>query len=89
MNMSDALSTGILALNTHVAPDATSAELYERLDANADEAVKMLSELRNVLELGDELLELHERTGISLDNWTNARQFVELVTGKAVIPNGV
>jgi hypothetical protein len=28
-------------------------------------------------ELADDLLELHDQTGISLDNWVAAREFVE------------
>ena len=31
--------------------------------------------------LAEELRELHDRTGISLDNWTTAREFVEAFTG--------
>lgn len=43
--------------------------------------------LVNAHALAEDLLELHTRTGISLDHWDNARLFVEAFTGKAVIPN--
>lgn len=31
--------------------------------------------------LAEELRDLHNRTGISLDNWATAREFVEAITG--------
>jgi len=46
--------------------------------------------------LAADMLELHDKTGISLDNWENARQFVEsqvrLATANRkfqITPNGV
>ena len=41
------------------------------------------------LRLAADLLEAHDQTGISLDDWPNARRFVEVLTGVTVIPNGV
>jgi len=37
--------------------------------------------------LASDLLEMHEATGISLDNWDTARAFVEAFTGAPVVPN--
>ena len=48
--------------------------------------------VREILEashaLASDLLELHNATGISLDNWAGARRFVQAFTGDAVAPNG-
>lgn len=38
-------------------------------------------------ELADDLLQAHEDTGISLDNWGPAREFVEAFHGP-ITPNG-
>lgn len=45
----------------------------------------------NALEdgLAADLLELHDRTGISLDNWDTARMFVERQIGASIQKNGV
>ncbi len=39
------------------------------------------------IRLAAELLEAHDDTGISLDHWTTARDFVELHLGHAVLPH--
>lgn len=39
-------------------------------------------------QLAAELLELHDATGISLDNWETARAFVESLTHDTVTENG-
>ena len=48
--------------------------------------------VREILEgahaLAADLLELHNATGISLDDWDSARRFVQAFTGDAVAPNG-
>lgn len=36
-----------------------------------------------------DLLELHDSTGISLDNWTHARGLIEYLIGHPITPNGV
>jgi hypothetical protein len=41
------------------------------------------------LNLAADLLESHDQSGISLDNWSWARQYVESYIGVRVIPNGV
>lgn len=45
--------------------------------------------LQDAATLAADLLDLHKRTGISLDNWDAARRFVEHHTGEQVVPNGV
>jgi hypothetical protein len=35
-------------------------------------------------ELADDLLEMHDQTGVSLDNWVAAREFVEAFHGPIV-----
>lgn len=37
--------------------------------------------------LAAELLSSHDMTGISLDDWPTARQFVERKLGKPILPN--
>lgn len=39
--------------------------------------------------LAAELLEIHDATGISLDNWATARRFVETRIGESIDENGV
>lgn len=39
------------------------------------------------LNLAADLLEAHDQTGISLDDWPFARRFVERYVGKSIIPN--
>jgi hypothetical protein len=39
--------------------------------------------------LAADLLEAHDDTGISLDNWISAREFVERRIGREIEPNGV
>lgn len=36
-----------------------------------------------------DLLEAHDDTGISLDNWSTARGLVETLVGKIILDNGV
>lgn len=35
-----------------------------------------------------DLLELHDRTSLSLDNWVSAKQLIKMRTGVSVQPNG-
>jgi hypothetical protein len=39
------------------------------------------------LNLAADLLESHDQSGISLDDWVWARRFVEHYLGKSIIPN--
>lgn len=39
------------------------------------------------IRLAAELLEAHDQTGISLDDWPTARRFVESYTDSPVMPN--
>lgn len=43
----------------------------------------------NSLVLAADLLELHDNTGISLDNWASAREYVEILIGHPIKENGV
>lgn len=40
------------------------------------------------LECAADLLETHDATGISLDNWDAPRKFVEQYLGKSIYENG-
>ena len=40
-------------------------------------------------ELAADLLEAHDDTGISLDDWLPARLFVELLLDKKILINGI
>lgn len=40
-------------------------------------------------ELAADLLEIHDQTGLSLDNWASARAFVEHRIGHEITENGV
>jgi hypothetical protein len=63
--------------------------------------IKSLREQRDVLEangatddcllydLAADLLEIHDATGISLDNWRSARLFVEEMIEGEITENGV
>lgn len=46
-------------------------------------------QMRRCLRLAIELLEAHDASGISLDNWDAAREFVEALTGQEITPNGI
>jgi len=39
------------------------------------------------IHLAADLLQSHDDTGISLDDWPYARQFVEFYLGKPILPN--
>lgn len=41
------------------------------------------------LSVAADLLELHDRTGISLDNWRSARAMVEFFLHAEILENGV
>lgn len=58
------------------------------------EVLRLLGDIAHGMEgielrLAADLLEAHDQTGISLDDWPNARRFVEVLSGVDVIPNGV
>lgn len=38
--------------------------------------------------LAADLLEMHDRKSLSLDNWGSARKFVEHYIGHSITPNG-
>ena len=42
-----------------------------------------------MINLAADLLEAHDQTGISLDDWPYARQFVEQILTEPILPNGV
>lgn len=42
-----------------------------------------------VYELAADLLETHDASGISLDDWTVARALVELLIGDSIIESGI
>lgn len=44
--------------------------------------------LVNENRLAADLLELHDQTGISLDDWKSAREFVERIGNLTVLENG-
>jgi hypothetical protein len=44
---------------------------------------------RLMFETAADLLELHDSTGISLDDWTSARELIEYLTGNPITRNGV
>lgn len=59
------------------------------MNANHGEQIAMLRGRHGLdNQLAADLLELHDRTGISLDDWETARTFVENLTGSSVAPNG-
>lgn len=71
---------------------SVGGESAEWVTSNAREVVRLLTELRGALppvdfrlgalqELADDLLEMHEETGVSLDGWVSAREFVEAYHG--------
>ena len=39
-------------------------------------------------DLAADLLELHDRTSLSLDNWASAREFIEARIGQPIQENG-
>lgn len=64
------------------------------LGANAPDADQHVNKaaVRTIITgcraLAEDLLELHNRTGISLDHWDNARAFVSAFTdGREIPPN--
>lgn len=54
-----------------------------------DEAIERVGSIRNLLDLAADLLEMHDATGISLDNWPAARTFVEHLIGRPITENHV
>lgn len=52
-------------------------------------ADRSLGDERISLRLAAELLEAHDDTGISLDDWPTARRFVEGHLGSPISPNAV
>lgn len=59
------------------------ALLNRRADATEDRQQRL------VIRLCAELLQAHDETGISLDDWPTARQVVEHHLGQPVLPNCV
>lgn len=57
------------------------AELEALADQQSDRDEKL------AYRLAAELLSAHDDTGISLDDWPTARQFVERRLGKPILPN--
>lgn len=66
-------------------PSGTHADEIERLRKLA--AVNA-SASASRLRLAADLLELHDTTGISLDDWQSAREFVEMAIGREISENG-
>jgi hypothetical protein len=42
-----------------------------------------------IYEIGADLLEMHDRQSLSLDDWDTGRNFVELLIGHPITKNGV
>jgi hypothetical protein len=60
------------------------AEELAVIRAKADKASGMD---KVFIQLAADLLQSHDETGISLDDWPTARRFVEHFTGSPVLPN--
>lgn len=66
------------------------SEDIERLYQQANLAsLVRLDEHANMLRCAAALLECHDLTGISLDNWRGPREFVEDMIGHRITENGV
>lgn len=67
-------------------------EMRERVQILEDHKHVLTSEYDDLLLLAlpvaADLLEIHDATGISLDNWPSARTFVERLSGVAITENG-
>jgi len=48
-----------------------------------------LGDDRLCLNMAADLLQMHDETGICLDEWTHAKLFVEHFSGSPVLPNGI
>lgn len=63
----------------------THREDVTALRHNAEQSAN----LANELGLAADLLEMHDRRAVSLDNWQNAREFVERHIDHTIQENGV
>lgn len=69
---------------------AMAAEALADSDSMSDEGVFTDGRLTYLtLNLAADLLEAHDQTGISLDDWPYARQLVEALLESPVLPNCV
>ena len=76
-----------------------TTDIEQLIDAHGDSTEPMTDTEKAMLrdnarsgalayELAADLLELHDDTGISLDNWESARMFVETRIGHEITENG-
>lgn len=64
--------------------DTVHSEIISRMRAEVEEVPDGVQ-----MAAAADLLELHDRTGISLDDMGAVRKFVELYAGGPITPNGV
>lgn len=97
MSTVSALTGAILYLRSATGIDAPlTAVRADWVWRNAAEIVEVLEALRSALpprdfrlgaiqELADDLMEMHDQTGVSLDAWVSAREVVEAYCGPIVV----
>lgn len=77
---------------TALRADARSLDAFASTDSSGfPPMLSSLSLQREAMarRLAADLLEAHDETGISLDGWDNARQFVETMTPGPILESGV